>query len=150
MGFKPGTARWNAQTNPLSYAGPFSIEFYPWLYSNRGPLLMAMTALPTEPQPHSIEIKPYLGITMLWKGLLRKRKITVTSLCLISDSPNGILGSYGACLVEEDEQHDMTNKWRFGRGPWSSSYGRRLMFWRSWVQIPAPFTGCSFFHIDLL
>ena len=26
-----------------------------------------------------------------------------------------------------------------GREPWSIGYGRRLMFWRSWVRIPAPF-----------
>ena len=32
-----------------------------------------------------------------------------------------------------------------GREPWSSGYGRRLMFWRSWVQIPAPNTGWTFF-----
>ena len=25
--------------------------------------------------------------------------------------------------------------------PWSSGYGRRLMFPRSWVQFPAPYTG---------
>ena len=28
-------------------------------------------------------------------------------------------------------------------GPWSSGYGRRLMFVRSWVWIPAPYTGYS-------
>ena len=32
-----------------------------------------------------------------------------------------------------------------GREPWSIGYGRRLMFWRSWVRIPAPFTGWIFF-----
>ena len=32
-----------------------------------------------------------------------------------------------------------------GREPWSSGYGRRLMFWRSWVQIPAPYAGWTFF-----
>ena len=37
-----------------------------------------------------------------------------------------------------------------GREPWSSGYGRRLMFQRSWVWIPAPYTGWIFFHIYLL
>ena len=32
----------------------------------------------------------------------------------------------------------------FGRETWSSGYGRRLMFWRSWVQIPALYTGWTF------
>ena len=32
-----------------------------------------------------------------------------------------------------------------GREPWSSGYGRRLMFRRSGVQIPAPYTGWTFF-----
>ena len=31
-----------------------------------------------------------------------------------------------------------------GREPWSIGYGRRLMFQRSWVQIPAPFDGHFF------
>ena len=34
-----------------------------------------------------------------------------------------------------------------GREPWSSGYVRRLMFQRSWVPIPAPYTGWSFSHI---
>ena len=37
-----------------------------------------------------------------------------------------------------------------GREPWSSGYGRRLMFQRSWVQILAPNTGWTFFCINLL
>ena len=32
-----------------------------------------------------------------------------------------------------------------GREPWSSGNGRRLMFERSWVRIPAPFTWWTFF-----
>ena len=40
-------------------------------------------------------------------------------------------------------------KW-IGREPWSSGYGWPLMFVRSWVQIPAQYTGWTFFHIDLL
>ena len=32
-----------------------------------------------------------------------------------------------------------------GREPWSSGYGRRLVFWRSWVRIPAPWTVWTFF-----
>ena len=35
----------------------------------------------------------------------------------------------------------------YGREPWSSGYGRRLMFQWSSVQIPAPYTGWTFFHI---
>ena len=34
--------------------------------------------------------------------------------------------------------------------PWSSGYGWRLMFKRLCVQIPALYTGWTFFHIDLL
>ena len=36
---------------------------------------------------------------------------------------------------------------RLGREPWSSGYGRRLMYRRSWVRIPAPYTGWTFFTI---
>ena len=35
--------------------------------------------------------------------------------------------------------------WVLGREPWSSGYGRRLTFRRSWVRIPAPYTGWTFF-----
>ena len=33
-----------------------------------------------------------------------------------------------------------------GREPWSSGYGWRLMFERSWVRILAPYTGWTFGH----
>ena len=35
----------------------------------------------------------------------------------------------------------------YGWEPWFSGYGRRLMFWRSWVWIPVPYTGWRFFTI---
>ena len=28
----------------------------------------------------------------------------------------------------------------YGWEPWSSGYGKRFMFWRSWVRVPAPYT----------
>ena len=34
-----------------------------------------------------------------------------------------------------------------GQDPWSSGYGRKLMFQRLWVQIPTQYTGLTFFHI---
>ena len=37
------------------------------------------------------------------------------------------------------------NYFRHGREPWSSGYGRRLISRRSWVQIPAQYTGWKFF-----
>ena len=39
------------------------------------------------------------------------------------------------------------NSWRKGREPWYSGYGRRLMFQRSWVRIPVPYTGWTFSHL---
>ena len=32
-----------------------------------------------------------------------------------------------------------------GREPCSNVWGRRLMLWRLWVQIPVPYTVCTFF-----
>ena len=32
---------------------------------------------------------------------------------------------------------------------WSSGYGRRLMSWRPWVRIPAPYTSWTYFHAEL-
>ena len=39
--------------------------------------------------------------------------------------------------------------WKIGWEPWSSGYWKRLTFQRSWVRIPAPYTGWTFFHINL-
>ena len=46
--------------------------------------------------------------------------------------------------------------WGYGEKSWllkqkalSSGYGRRLMFQRSWVRIPALYTGWAFFHITI-
>ena len=36
------------------------------------------------------------------------------------------------------------------RLPWSSGYGRRVMFRRPWVRIPAQYSIWTFFHIYLL
>ena len=38
----------------------------------------------------------------------------------------------------------------FGWEPWSSGYGRRLMFRRSWVRIPAAYTGWSWHFFTLI
>ena len=38
----------------------------------------------------------------------------------------------------------------FGWVPWSGGYGRRLIIWRSWVCIPAPYTRWTYFHSYLL
>ena len=38
-----------------------------------------------------------------------------------------------------------TISWMVGWEPWSCGYGRRLMFQRSWVRIPALYTGWTFF-----
>ena len=35
------------------------------------------------------------------------------------------------------------------RDPWSSGCEWRIMFVRLWVQIPVPYAGLTFFHIDL-
>ena len=43
--------------------------------------------------------------------------------------------AYVKCMFKES----------FGRKPWSSGYGRRLIFWRLWVWIPAPYSGWTFF-----
>ena len=37
-----------------------------------------------------------------------------------------------------------------GREPWSSGYEWQLMLERSWVQIPAPYTGWTFFTLFFL
>ena len=47
-------------------------------------------------------------------------------------------------------KHKLLKYLIYGHEPWSSGYGMRLMFWRSWVWIPAPYTGWTFFHIKLL
>ena len=41
------------------------------------------------------------------------------------------------------------NLWPIGREPWSSGYGRRLTFLRSWVRIPAPDAGWTWHFFTL-
>ena len=56
-------------------------------------------------------------------------------------------------LTSEQRPQDLienklaSNNWLDGREPWSSGYGRLLVFKRSWVQIPAPYTGRTFSHL---
>ena len=38
----------------------------------------------------------------------------------------------------------------FGLEPWFSGYGWRLMFWRSWVRIPSPYTRWTFFVVTIV
>ena len=68
--------------------------------------------------------------------------------CIFTNRANG-----GRCLFHTFyfQEFPVVGKMqKKGREPWSSGYGRRLMFVRSWVQIPALYTGGTFFHIDLL
>ena len=51
------------------------------------------------------------------------------------------LGFHTGCSKFSTNQKHMQ-----GRDPWSSGYGRRLMFQRLWIRIPAPYTGRTFFH----
>ena len=49
-----------------------------------------------------------------------------------------------ACCRTVRQSNNMIT-WVWGREPWSSGYGKRLTFQRSWVRIPAPYTGWTFF-----
>ena len=41
----------------------------------------------------------------------------------------------------------IANLLSYGREHWSIGYGRRLIVWRPWVRIPAPYTGWTFFTL---
>ena len=56
-----------------------------------------------------------------------------------SRSPSLTSAGSGRYICREDNQISLMDT--KGREPWSCGYGRRLMFWRLWVQIPAPYTG---------
>ena len=45
------------------------------------------------------------------------------------------------CIKSTSKKFEFSKFNVFGREPWYSGYGRRLMFERSWVQILAPYTG---------
>ena len=51
------------------------------------------------------------------------------------------------CILQNGFRSKKVLAWR---EPWSSGYGRRLMFRRWWVRIPSPYTGWTFFHFNLL
>ena len=49
------------------------------------------------------------------------------------------------------KQSSSSKNWgAWGQEPWSSGYGRRLMFWRSCVQIPVPYTGWTWHFFTLI
>ena len=45
---------------------------------------------------------------------------------------------------------NLINKFERGWEPWSSGYGRLLMYKRSWVRIPKPYTGWSLHFFTLI
>ena len=45
---------------------------------------------------------------------------------------------------EIDNFNALLNMWCLGREPWSSGYGWRLTFWRSWVWIP-----CTVYFMEI-
>ena len=63
------------------------------------------------------------------------RHIQILNMCAFKKEPKYC----GSCKMS------YANKSRTGREPWSSGYGKRLTFRRSWVRIPAPYTGWTFF-----
>ena len=73
---------------------------------------------------------------------------------LLAPAPASMLLNFfaaadGTDLWDNDSESVPTNKFALGQEPWSRGFGRRLMFQRSWVRIPAPYTGWTFFHIYL-
>ena len=48
------------------------------------------------------------------------------------------------------EEAKLGKRITLGWEPWSSGFRRRLIFRRSRVRIPTPYTGWTFFHINLL
>ena len=68
-------------------------------------------------------------------------KLTLTNLRQpISSSPAAVIGSQSFDNPEKVIKH-----MKQGREPWSSGYGKRLTFRRSWVRILEPYTGWTFF-----
>ena len=62
---------------------------------------------------------------------------------LVKTSPVTFV-SQSECFISEQRSYASLNI-VYGIGSWSSDNGRRLMSWRSWVRIPAPFTEWTFF-----
>ena len=52
---------------------------------------------------------------------------------------------YRFCYIMSHWSHSHKGKLLQLGEPWSSGYGRRLMFWRLWVLIPALYPGWAFF-----
>ena len=64
---------------------------------------------------------------------------------LVKTSPVTFV-SQSECFISEQRSYASLNI-VYGIGSWSSDNGRRLMSWRSWVRIPAPFTEWTFSHL---
>ena len=65
----------------------------------------------------------------------------------LSDNPENVLQYSGEFFRKKFYSIMVSKEMIDRRDAWSCVYGRRLMFWRSWVRIPALYNGCTFFHI---
>ena len=90
---------------------------------------------------------PTFGIHNLLPNLLVKSLFSNLKCENISRT---IFEAMAAILMTDAQSLPKPKSRTKGREPWSSGYGRRLMFQRSWVRIPAPYTGWTFVHIYLL
>ena len=75
------------------------------------------------------------------KYQLEKKSVPIIPSSLGSNTITGFNGS--AC-------RQWIKRTFLGREPWSSGYGSRLTYWRSWVRILVLYTGWTFFLINLL
>ena len=90
---------------------------------------------------------------MHWKQCLEKVFVSLSNTkCLIHTNPHThthhsfTLTSIHSYSILSLRQHTQTNIYTWE--PWSCGYGRRLMFWRSWIQIPVQYTGWTFFTLN--
>ena len=77
--------------------------------------------------------------TIIFWHLLGKSNVNYVSLDLWR------LGSAGLNPIENRFNVNL-----HGREPWSSGYGRRLTYRRSWVRIPVPYTGWTWYFFTLI
>ena len=78
-------------------------------------------------------------------GLVERRLTIGSAWVRILEINTGGIFSINLWYVLLLEKSENKQKDAIGWEPWSSGYGRRLTFWRSWVRIPVPYTGWTFF-----
>ena len=104
---------------------------------------MAVVIVKWSPSTSTIKVQIPLGQQSFCKTLFEKNKISLAHW----KKKNYLNANDATQWSRNLECYKLQQK---GWEPWSSGFGRRLVYWRSWVRIPALYTGWTFSNVKIV